>query len=135
MPAAGKRLRAVAATDSCGLRHYSSADAGRLAQQRNELRQISRGMVGGTGFHVAKALRAHPLYATEAHIMRQDRPSWNRTVLRPGKQSTLSNKFTTSFGGMNFEDSSIGSSLGRDQRKQREEAKKMQEKMKERKAS
>jgi hypothetical protein len=122
MPASGKRLRAVAATDSCGLRHYSAADTGRLALQRSELRQISQGIVGGAGFHVAKALRAHPLYATEA----QDRPAWNRTVSCPGKQSTLSNKFTTSFSGMNFEDSSIGSSLGREQRKQREEAKKIQ---------
>ena len=58
--------------------------------------------------------------------MRSDRPEWNRTTARPSRQSVLSSKFTSSFAGMNFEDSSIGSVLSRKERKQREEAKKIQ---------
>ena len=126
----GKRLRALAATESCGLRHYSKADTGRLVSQRRELIAISRSIPGGTAFHVAKALKAHPLYVTESQKILSsgsfiDRPGWDHSAARPGRASALSNKFTASFAG-NYEDSSIGSTLGREQRREREKQKKMQ---------
>ncbi len=137
-------VRRVACSESLGMRHYSRADASRLGRQRVDLvraRRQTRGGAGagGAGFHAAAALRSHPLYTTETtatypdrpppHMLLSaslsDRPGWRGTG-GPPKRSTLSNKFTDSFAGNCYEDSSIGSVMGRDARRRRDEEKKIQ---------
>ena len=139
------QIRTISQIESCGMRHYSKNDAHRLGQQQQHLTHVRRrgkssssssGASGGSGFQAAAALRSHILYKTTANIMSNkidmsaflsaslsSRPEWSSSRTKNPK----SNAFTTSFNDMMHQDTGIGSIEEREERKRKDELKKIQQ--------
>ena len=131
----GTNLLTISQTESCGLRHYSSADAKRIGSQHHHLIKSRRTNGSGSGFQAAAALRSHILYKTTSNEASKkvdlsttlsaslsNRPEWSST----SKHST-SNSFTTSFNNIMHENSSIGSIGERENRRVADELKKIKQ--------
>lgn len=127
-------IQNISTRESCGMRHYSSADAMRLGQSHIHLlqHQNNKKNSGGAGFQAARGLKnASPFYKTTSNQMNKkiahmlsatmnNRPEW-KTNCNP-----KSNAFSNGFNNMMHSDTSLGSMEARMMRKKKDELKKIQ---------